>query len=990
MNTSTTCPQLAIRRAAGDSLSPYGKLTKRRRELGVAGSETEPYNRRWNGATPMRSIGLTAHTVDDTEVLVVGGGIAGVSAALAARAAGRRVTIATAGVTLLDEVTLCLHGELLPAAGAALSSVTARVAAQGGLRDDWADPAITEMVVCRRMAELGINVRYYAVPIALVEDRGALGVLFGEKQGSGIISAGAVVDATPNGALFRASGVPFHDPATITAARTIYLQFAADRVEVPPTAAGHALTGRLTWPREACLTFAAEAAFDGLPVPAALHRAARLELADIVAAARGGSGLEEAVVSHTGHCLLPLNGPRLAQPDAHHPHHANVFGAGGWVVGDYADPEGIAAAGAEVGAAAARAVTPPGDCRATIETTETDRTDVIVVGGGTGGAIAALAAARQGAGTVLVEAGWFLGGIGTGGGIHYYYHGVRGGLQDEVDERTRALAEPLGGMAHMSGFNPEAKKIALEQMLAEAGVVVRYGATMIGALSAAGRLEGVLLAHPGRLATLTGPVTVDATGDGDVAEFAGADFTLGRQADRINHTYTQSAGCLRGDKVGHHNFDAGYVDPTDVVDLTRARRHGIQLYWRDEGWTPETRLLYLAPHLGIRQGRHVVGDYTLTLADQVAGREFDDAVAYGACHYDNHANDYENESDEALFWCWFLGHWRRHMRHGVPYRCLLPAGIDGLLIGCRALSVSHDAHMLFRMQRDMQRVGEAAGTAAGLAAIAGVSPRELGAAQVQAALRATGALLDDWHSELPEATPEELCAALSGDDPTLAAWRLYALGDSSVPALLTALASDSDTVRWLAAGALAMLGRPEAVEPLLEALESRAEWQPLSPGGEDQPVIRAAPRWVAAMALLGRLGDPRAVPAVVAVLDEETLPADVLITAVRALGRIGDPAAVLVLERLLESETLPIAAETTTFLGGQGRIPEDTDWQVRLAIVDALSRLGVAADEVAEEYLEDERSYVRRYAGMLLHQAPGDRVTATTESIDTELRGRAG
>jgi hypothetical protein len=103
--------------------------------------------------------------------------------------------------------------------------------------------------------------------------------------------------------------------------------------------------------------------------------------------------------------------------------------------------------------------------------------DVVVCGGGTGGALAAIAAARQGASTLLLEASTGLGGMGTGGGIHIYYHGVAGGLQDEVDSRVDALSRLFGPA---QGFHPEAKKVVLEQMALEAGVELAYETTITG------------------------------------------------------------------------------------------------------------------------------------------------------------------------------------------------------------------------------------------------------------------------------------------------------------------------------------------------------------------------------------------------------------------------------------------------------------------------------------------------------------------------------
>ncbi|MBI2302847.1 MAG: FAD-dependent oxidoreductase [Armatimonadetes bacterium] len=938
----------------------------------------------------MTGVQRLAETRFEAEVVVVGGGIAAVAAAHTAAATGRSALLATPGVTLADEITTALHGEVAHPSGARPQAVCDKVTAYGGAHGEWIDPPSCELVIDRMVAEAAVRVLYYAVPIALVRrgDR-AVGVLMGGKDGFYVIAAGAVVDATADGVLFRGSGVAFDDADEVTASRTVYFQLGGDDVTgLPDEVDGFRLSAVATWPGEVCVTMAGSAPFDGLAVPAALVRRSRQAVESIARAVRESvPGLRDAVVSHTGHTMLPLTGSRLSQPGVKHPTLRNVLAGGGWARADGSRACGLLwERGHEAGMLASAGAEPLEHVVEAVPDPMVEDADVVVVGGGTGGALAGLASARLGARTVLLEAGWFLGGIGTGGGIHCYYHGVRGGLQDTVDEQNRRVADSLGGADKVRGFSAEAKKIVLERLAAEAGVDVRLGAVVADVAMEGRRVVGVVTVQPGRVTLLRARASVDASGDGDVAAQAGAEFVLGRAADQVNHAYTQSAGRLVNGRLDHYNFDAGYVDATDVADLTRARRHGIQLFWRDEGVTAETRLLYLAPLLGLRQSRHVVGDYTVTLRDQAEGRTFDDVIAYGSCHYDNHAFDYENESEEAMFWCWFLGNWWRMMRHGVPYRSLLPHDVEGLVIGCRALSVSHDAHMLFRMQRDMQRVGEAAGAAAALAARGGVTPRQVPAAAVQAALRETGGIDDDWQSALPEATPEALVADLAGDDPGLAAWRLFVHGEAAVPALQAALRAESPEARWFAAGILAMLEHRDGLSVLREALAARDLWRPLrtvSREGKAEYAVRSVPRWVAAIPLLGKLRDRASVPLLAEVLADPAGQADALVAAVRALGRIGDPGAVAVLESYhAERPAAPPALFQDSMVAGRGRVERDVQWQVDLALAEALQALGVEAGDIAEDYAHDERAFVRRYAEQVLAGEPAGRHAGELAAAD--------
>ncbi len=932
-----------------------------------------------------------ARTRFASEVVVVGDGWSALAAAGAARAAGKSVLLASSGAAVPAELTVALHGDVAEVSDPFLADFRARLATLGGDRDGWLDPPIAELVVDRWADQQGIDLLFYAVPVAIVPDGDrAGGVLMAGKDGWYVIAAGSVIDATADGALF-ARGVAMDRPAEVTAARTVYLQHATGVEGLPARHKEFALSGRATWPGEVCVTLTGSAAADGDPVPAALLAASRLALPDLVARLRAAvPGLAGAVVSHTGHQMLPLFGRRLAAPEARHPELANAFGAGAWVTGEgWGDPDRLAASGTTAGSQAAAVARQPVALDAPVPEPElAEPADVVVAGGGTGGPFAALAAGRQEATTSLVEAGWFLGGIGTGGGIHMYYHGVQGGLQEEIDQATGELADALGGREQVRGFSPEAKKVALERALRQAGARLRYGETVVDVTISGGRVAGLVCVKPGRVTAVPAAAVVDASGDGDVAALAGAEFTLGREKDGLNHAYSQSCGLMIDGKVGFTNFDAGFVDATDVTDLTRARRLGVRHYWRDEGFTPENRMLYLAPHLGLRQSRHVVGDYTLTLADQVANRSFADDVAYGSCHYDNHARDYENESDEGALWCWLLGHWHRVMTHGVPFRALLPAGVEGLVMACRALSVSHDAHVLFRMQRDMQRIGEAAGTAAALAARRRTTPRALDVRELRDALRRTGAVLDDRPAEVVADPPASLAARLAEPEPNLAVWQLAQAGDEAVPHLLPLLEQPGDA-RWWAAVALAALGRPEAEPALIEAVAQRDATMPFNRHAPaDKPVFQRylAPRWIGAIPLLGKIGGEAAVPVLAEVLADAETPPDALIAAIRSLGRVGDRRAAAVLEAVLDRGELPQGDGMQNSMALNDRVRRDVDWQIRLAAVEALAALGTDRAEAAEAYLTDERAYVRRYAHEVLAGQPRSRERG--ETVDHPVSGR--
>ncbi|MBO5958550.1 MAG: FAD-dependent oxidoreductase, partial [Lentisphaeria bacterium] len=358
--------------------------------------------------------------------------------------------------------------------------------------------------------------------------------------------------------------------------------------------------------------------------------------------------------------------------------------------------------------------------------------DLLVCGGGTAGAVAAIVAGRKGKDVILWESMDFVGGIGTGGGIPAYYYGMPGGMQDEIDCKVKECSALLFGRHQLSErynhyFHPLAKMIVLEEMLAEAGVRVEYGKIICGVETSRikppmfpvlrgapqppvmNRLNAVEAACTGGLIRCRAKTFIDSTGDGDVAVFAGATFSAGREPDAVQHIYSIPSLILNPEmdkddkgnvlrsyfRLFPFNIDAGYVDACDNWDVSRARRRGI-LGFELPKYREEFHLVYISAMLGARASRRIRGDYQIGLADQIRASEFPDVIAYSASHYDNHAKDFENESLNALFWSWALDSHGEPIGCEVPYRVMLPYGVENLIIACRAISTDFDASQQLR------------------------------------------------------------------------------------------------------------------------------------------------------------------------------------------------------------------------------------------------------------------------------------------------------
>ena len=848
-------------------------------------------------------------TVNGYDVVVFGGGMCGVSAALKiadAASEGTRILIVESRPVLGWEATWGGQLELVKGVSDLADVFAGRMATAGAMKGNWIDAPIAEMVLQRMASEKKIDLLYNCRPLALaVEDNRVQAVLTGAKGSMLSIQARMFVDATETALLMQRAGVAVGPRPTQKASYTLFMNRVPDDNLLPDGVAGpssEVAIRRSIWPGEVAFTFATDTCSIGQ---------ARVAAPDIIRAVRAQvHGLDQAIVTHFAHTVFPYDSVAIEDSGCLD----NLIGAGPWL-GQGVEHRQLTgricigeAAADKVGAVLGKLPEPRGGTTAFgAYAAERKACDVLVCGGGTAGSVAAIVSARQGAGTVLLESSTCLGGIGTGGAIHSYYYGVAGGVQDEIDQRVADLTPLFAPAEQVGGFHPEVKKIILQQMADEAGVATQFETTVTSvetdAHDGGTEVKSVTAADDNGAVLHSAQVVIDSTGDGDVAAMAGARYTFGRPTDALTHAFSQSAGYLRNDAVLFGcNFDAGYCDPTDARDFTRARCVGLNHLWQ-ERFTSENRPLYMAPLLGLRDSRLIAGDYVLTLDDEIECRQFDDVVAYAYSHLDNHAVDYENEPDQVLLWVWVHGYWPIHIGCQIPYRCLLPEGLDNVLIACRAMSMEHNAHYQLRMQRDMQRIGEVAGIAAALAVKEHRSPRQVDHRKIQEQLTQSGALDagdTSWQ-------PERVCAP-------------------GVDDYLAGLCADD----------------------LRKQLRDRCE--------DKVEGYRAAPAWQVAVSLLGMLECREAVKDIEGVLNDEQADLDALTAAVHALGRIGDESSAPAILKMLERSDISCMRRFP------GAVSEDARWHLEISSARALKRLGRPQPEIVEKYRRDRRAHVRRYA----------------------------
>lgn len=406
--------------------------------------------------------------------------------------------------------------------------------------------------------------------------------------------------------------------------------------------------------------------------------------------------------------------------------------------------------------------------------------DVIVCGSGPAGIGAAVAAGRAGVKTLLIEQCGSVGGTSTVGLMSHFTGTVDHELYREI--LCRAKEKNLYDFAEDFFIDQENLKLTYLEMLEEANVeillytfvcdVVKEGDTVKGVVCENKSGRGVYLAH----------TVIDCTGDGDVAFRSGAAFFTGRETDGAMQPATlmfkvggvdMDRACLpgsfetlvptpKGELQGLAKqklpYPAGHVllmktpvpgivccnmtnmigiDGTKAEDLTRAeiacRKQILPIVDFLREYAPGYEKCYLlttASLIGIRETRHFIGVKSITEQDILAAEQFDDAVVFGAWfNFDVH-----NMTGAGLDETGVQEKFKQKKGYTIPYGCLVPEKVDGLLLAGRNISGTHMAHSNFRAMPICIATGWAAGTAAAIAAKKKILPRAVRPAEIQKAL----------------------------------------------------------------------------------------------------------------------------------------------------------------------------------------------------------------------------------------------------------------
>lgn len=413
--------------------------------------------------------------------------------------------------------------------------------------------------------------------------------------------------------------------------------------------------------------------------------------------------------------------------------------------------------------------------------------DVCVIGGGPAGVSAAIECAREGKKTAIVEATGMLGGMATSalvGPFMTCYDGegeerVVRGIFDEILDRTIAIEGAISPdetdapsvytsflkkyHRRVTPFDSYALQLVLDEMCIEAGVEIFLYTKYVDSVVKDGAIDSIVLAAPEGLVAIKAKLYVDCTGNADVAAASGTPTWWGSEDgmpaqpgtlffevdDADDEAFigrgkrpTLPTKCYRKPipgtyKVNHYRvYGVNANSARSMTDAHIEARKQVLDSYRDlletEGFE-HCKITQVAPVLGIRESRHIVGKYRLTVKDITEGVFFPDTVVVFGYGMDVHSRDGQISGGF---------HGKTAKKYTIPYRSLVPAGCSNLLVAGRPISAESQAAGAFRVIPACIAMGQAAGQACAIALDTDCTVGEIDTDLLRTKLRSHGAIVD--------------------------------------------------------------------------------------------------------------------------------------------------------------------------------------------------------------------------------------------------------
>lgn len=611
-----------------------------------------------------------------------------------------------------------------------------------------------------------------------------------------------------------------------------------------------------------------------------------------------------------------------------------------------------------------------------------DEYQIIVAGGGTSGATAGATAGYEGLKTLIIDSNNGLGGTGTFGGVHSYWYGREEAFNKKIDFLVLESEKKIKHKRNNSiRWNIEVKNYVLMKEAVSAGTDMIFHSFVVGTIKKECEVKGIVIATPYGVLGVASKLLIDATGDGDVAAFAGAEYVYGSATNIFPLYYSFGWSKIPG---SYNTKFESMLDTRNIHDTCRAiiaNRRG------DKGKSLDDHATYLTP----RETRHIKGDAILSLTDQLIQKQWSDVVNI---HFSNNDIKGHHSSD------WFrIGLIPPNLEVEIPLRALIPKGLDNIIVVGKAFSAKHDAFPTVRMQRDLENLGGVAALICSLAIKSDRNLRKIDINKLQKNLVEHNILPKEILGRKVESNKYDiedvdlLISQLDGDMPLYSYSDMEAnivfkghipfvelclLQEKAVPQLERALAENTGNKQILIAKSLAFIGSKEAMIVLANQIRENINHGKLPERTEKikhadniPPNQAAMPETAYLLNALAMCRDRRSIEIwreIVRILSTEDLdlesPTKDIFYYVDAIcygaEMLGDPETIPLLRKLHQHPSFNKQYSNTTL--GMNCIDERKA-MLELEIGTALARSGsIEGYEILVDYLDDNRAILAVYA----------------------------
>lgn len=482
--------------------------------------------------------------------------------------------------------------------------------------------------------------------------------------------------------------------------------------------------------------------------------------------------------------------------------------------------------------------------------------EVLCIGAGCAGMYAALAAAREGADTVLIENDDAIGGMHILGNVIGYYYGANGGSFESDDPVT------FNKKTEKNLQKAFEKQIKVVKKLENSGVRLLLRHTPTAVLLDGGRVIGITAFNGEREIFIGSKMLIDATSDGHVLRMCGVREHFGKETDGTPAPFTIRNPYMDGTNRPTSNYDAGYINQYDLYDFSKKV---IAAHKGSSRVLSFGEFVALPTHTGVREGISFDGIETLKYEDILFGNRPQKVLFYAYSDLDRHGDD-KALYEETMQNFWVVSNLPTvTIRIAVPLGCVVPMGLSGIVTAGRCLSADSHSSGAVRMVRDMFRMGECVGVAAAMAVRDGCDFYDIDYSKYESRVRELGCFAGDesrsfgfdFPTKSNAYTPvqfnaRETLPLLKTETPGVCVWSCYLeRNDNELRELLySELRSTDDTLyRSNLAIALGIMGDPRSLTALRETVAQRDDFRFKDCRRSNQ--LRSA----IAVCLLGRLGD---------------------------------------------------------------------------------------------------------------------------------------